>query len=87
MAGDSRKARERESLQGPQILGLDEHRVHRGMPFATTFYDLKNRRILDIVPGRSECELAAFLGRLQGREKVKGVCTDLSSSCRAMVRK
>lgn len=83
----SRKARERESLQCPQILGLDEHRVHRGMPFATTFCDLKNRRIFDIVPGRSERELAAFLGRLQGREKVKVVCIDLSSSYRAMVRR
>ncbi len=64
-----RKARERESLQCPRILGIDEHRVHRGLPFATTFCDLKNRRIFDIVPGRSERELAAFLSRLQGREK------------------
>jgi transposase len=82
-----RKARERESLQCPQILGIDEHRVHRGMPFATTFCDLRNRRIFDIVPGRSESELAAFLGRLQGREKVKVVCIDLSSSYRALVRR
>jgi transposase len=83
----SRKARERESLQCPQILGIDEHRVHRGMPFATTFCDLKNRRIFDIVPGRSGSELAAFLSRLEGREKVKMVCIDLSSSYRALVRK
>ena len=82
-----RKARERESLQCPQILGIDEHRVHRGMPFATTFCDLKNRRIFDIVPGRSEKELAGFLGRLQGREKVKVVCIDLSSTYRALVRR
>jgi len=82
-----RKARERESLQCPRILGIDEHRVHRGMPFATTFCDLKNRRIFDIVPGRSERELAAFLGRLKGREKVKVVCIDLSSSYRALVRR
>ncbi len=82
-----RKARERESLQCPRILGIDEHRVHRGLPFATTFCDLKNRRIFDIVPGRSERELAAFLSRLQGREKVKVVCIDLSSTYRALVRK
>jgi transposase len=59
-----RKARERESLLCPPILGIDEHRVHRGMPFATTFCDLKNRRIFDIVPGRSQSELAGFLSRL-----------------------
>lgn len=83
----SRKARERESLQCPQILGIDEHRVHRGMPFATTFCDLKNRRIFDIVPGRSVRDLVSFLSRLQGREKVKMVCIDLSSSYRALVRR
>ena len=82
-----RKARERESLQCPQVLGIDEHRVHRGMPFATTFCDLKKRRIFDIVTGRSEKELAAFLGRQQGREKVKVVCIDLSSTYRALVRR
>lgn len=82
-----RKARERESLQCPQVLGIDEHRVHRGLTFATTFCDLKNRRIFDIVPGRSARELAGFLSRLQGREKVKVVCIDLSSSYRALVRR
>jgi transposase len=44
-------------------------------------------RIFDIVPGRSERELAAFLSRLRGREKVKVVCIDLSSSYRALVRR
>src|SRR5690606_18256971 len=82
-----RKARERESLLCPQILGIDEHRVHRGMPFATTFCDLKNRRIFDIVPGRSQSELAGFLSRLRGRDKVKVVCLDLSSPYRALVRR
>jgi transposase len=82
----SRKARERLSLECPLVLGIDEHRVHRGMPFATTFCDLKNHRIFDIVPGRSEGELRAFLSRLKGREKVRVVCIDLSSPYRRMVR-
>jgi len=82
----SRKARERLSLECPLVLGIDEHRVHRGMPFATTFCDLKNHRIFDIVPGRSEGELRAFLSRLKGREKVRVVCIDLSNPYRRMVR-
>ena len=82
----SRKARERLSLECPQVLGIDEHRVHRGMPFATTFCDLKNHRIFDIVPGRSEGELRGFLNRLKGRDKVRVVCIDLSSPYRRMVR-
>lgn len=83
----SRKARERESLECPRILGLDEHRVHRGMPFATTFCDLRNHRVFDIVPGRSEPELRGYLASLHGREKVRVVCIDLSSPYRALVRR
>lgn len=83
----SRKARERQSLECPHILGIDEHRVHRGMPFATTFCDLRNHRVFDIVPGRSEPDLRDYLARLQGREKVRVVCIDLSSPYRALVRK
>ncbi len=49
--------------------------------------DLKYRRIFDIVPGRSESELAGFLSKLQGREKVRVVCIDLSSSYRRLVRR
>lgn len=82
----SRKARERLREECPQVLGIDEHRVHRGMAFATTFCDLKNHRIFDIVPGRSEGELRGFLSQLKGREKVRVVCIDLSSPYRRMVR-
>lgn len=66
----SRKARERLSLECPFILGIDEHRVHRNQPFATTFCDLRNHRIFDIVPGRSEPELRAFLTRKRRLKKV-----------------
>jgi transposase len=82
----SRKARERVSVECPQVLGIDEHRVHRGMPFATTFCDLRNRRIFDIVPGRSEGELRGFLSRLKGRDKVRVVCIDLSSPYRRLIQ-
>lgn len=81
----SRKARERLSLQCPQVLGIDEHSVHRGQRFATTFCDLKNHKIFDIVPGRSEADLRPFLSRLAGREKVRVVCIDLSSPYRRLI--
>ncbi len=48
----SRKAIERLSLQCPQLLGIDEHTLHKGQRFATTFCDLKNHRVFDIVAGR-----------------------------------
>jgi len=82
-----RKAKERLSLDCPFVLGVDEHTLHRGQRFATTFCDLKNHRVFDISPGRSEAELARYLRSLRGRDKVRVVCIDLSNSYRAMIRR
>ena len=82
-----RKARERLSLDCPPVLGIDEHTLHRGQRFATTFCDLKNRRVFDLSPGRSEAELAAYLRSLRGRDRVRVVCIDLSNTYRAIVRR
>jgi transposase len=82
-----RKAKERLSLECPLVLGIDEHTLHRGQRFATTFCDLKNRRVFDISPGRSEAELRGYLANLKGRERVRVVCIDLSNSYRSLVRR
>ena len=68
------------------MLGIDEHTLHHGQRFATTFCDLKNHRIFDLSPGRSEAELSGYLGTLRGRERVRVVCIDLSTTYRALVR-
>ena len=82
-----RKAKERLSLNCPLYLGIDEHTLHKGQRFCTTFCDLKNHRVFDVHPGRSEEDLAQFLRTLKGREKVRLVCIDLSSPYRRLVRK
>jgi len=82
-----RKAAERLSLDCPRYLGIDEHTLHKGQRFCTTFCDLKRRRIFEVQPGKSEADLAAFLDKLKGRERVKVVCIDLSSSYRSLVRR
>jgi transposase len=82
-----RKARERLSLDCPQVLGIDEHSLHRHLRFATTFCDLKNRRVFDLSPGRSEAELRPFLQSLRGRERVRVICIDLANSYRALIRR
>lgn len=82
-----RKAAERLSRQAPIVLGLDEHRAPCPGGFATTLVDLKNHRVFDVVPGRSGTALAAFLGSLRGRDKVRVVCIDLSSPYRSLVRR
>lgn len=82
-----KRAKERLSLDCPPILGIDEHSLHRRQRFATTFCDLKNHRVFDITPGKSDAELKDFLGGLRGREKVRVVCIDLSSSYRALIQR
>ena len=82
-----RKARERISQQCPLVLGLDEHTVHKAHRFATTFCDLKNHRVFDVVAGRSAKQLEAYVRQLKGRERVKVVCIDLSSPYRALIRR
>jgi len=80
-----RKAKERLSLQCPMVLGIDEHTLHKGQRFATTFCDLKNHRVFDVVLGRSEKQLRSFICQLQGREQVRVVCIDLSSPYRHLI--
>jgi len=83
----ARKASERLSLDCPRVLGIDEHTIHKGGKFATTFCDLKNHRVFDIFEGRSESDMRSFLARLKGREQVQVVCIDLSSPYRYLIRR
>lgn len=82
------QSRELLNTPCPVVLGIDEHsfsRKRRG--FATTFCDLRKHKVFDVVKGRSEKELAGYLAALPGRERVKVVCIDLSSTYRALVKK
>jgi transposase len=82
-----RLAAERASPVCPQILGIDEHFFTRRLGYATTFCDLKNHSVYDVVPGRSEASLESFLHRLEGKHLVKVVCMDLATGYRSLVRK
>ena len=48
---------------------------------------LRRHRVFDVVMGRSEASLEGYLTRLGGKERVRVVCMDLSSTYRAIVRK
>jgi transposase len=71
----------------PRILGIDEHFFTRRKGFATTLCDLKNHTIYDVVLGRSEASVDAYLQGLEGKEDVLVVCMDLSATYRAIVKK
>ncbi|HVX57376.1 MAG TPA: ISL3 family transposase [Candidatus Saccharimonadales bacterium] len=68
------------------MLGIDEH-FFRRPGYATTFCDLRGHKIFDVVPGRSEAALESYLEKLPGKEQVRVICMDLSSSYRALVKK
>jgi transposase len=70
----------------PAVLGIDEHFFSRRQGYATTFCNLKKHRIFDIVKGRSSKDLASFLEQLEGKDKVKVVCIDLSSTYRHLIK-
>ena len=81
------QAQERRNQHCPRVLGIDEHTLHRGQRFVTTFCNLKNRKVFDVVEGKSQSDLAQFLSSLKDRHKVKVICIDLSSAYRQLVRK
>ena len=71
----------------PAVLGIDEHFFSRKQGYATTFVDLKNHKVFDVVLGRSELALKSFLERLPGRDKVRVVVMDLSETYRSIIKK
>ena len=80
-------AAERASPVCPQVLGIDEHFFTRRVGYATTFCDLKNHSVYDVVEGRSEASLESYLNRLEGKDLVKVVCMDLAVGYRSLVKK
>ena len=81
------KLRERQNDPCPRVLGIDEHFFSRKDGFATTFCDLGKRKIFDVTLGRSEKALEPYLNRLVGKDQVKVVCMDLSTTYRSIVQK
>ena len=71
----------------PRVLGIDEHFFSKKIGYVTTFCNLRTHRVFELAKGRSERALERFLLQLKGREKVRVVCIDLSSSFRSMIKK
>jgi len=82
-----REAAEFQGAPCPRILGIDEHYFSRKDGYATTFCNLHRHAIFDVVLGRSEAALESYLSKLPGKERVRVVCMDLSSTYRAIVQK
>ncbi len=71
----------------PIVMGIDEHFFSRKEGYATTFADLRNHKVFDVVLGRSEESLKAYLRQLKGRDNVRVVVMDLSETYRSIIKK
>ena len=85
--GLQRQFREWHPPRCPLQLGIDEHFFTRSKGYATTFCDLGNHKIYDVVLGRSEAALEAYLAQLEGKAEVQLVCMDLATVYRSLARK
>jgi len=68
-------------------MGIDEHLFSRRHGYATTFCDLKNHRVHDVVLGRSAASPEGYFQALEGKHLVRVVCIDLVTNYRALVHK
>ncbi len=75
----------------PQVIGLDEHFFRRGRggfrQFVSMVVDYRNRRLFELVEGRSVGELEGQLGHIPGRENVRFVVADLSDPYKTFVHR
>ena len=85
------KLREYKSaLKWPEVLGVDEHffrRQNRVTEFVTLLTDLKKKRIFDMALGKDHKALEAQLKSIPGRENVKVVVIDMSSTYKSFAKK
>jgi len=71
----------------PRVLGIDEHFFTRRKGYATTFVDLRKRKVFDVKLGRSEPSLRRYLKSLKDRGNVQVVVMDLSETYRSIARR
>jgi len=75
----------------PAVIGLDEHFFRRGRggfrQFVSMVVDYKNRRLFELVEGRTVGEMEAALGHIPGRDNVRHVVLDMSDPYRSFAQR
>lgn len=85
------KQRERMNNPWPKTIGIDEHGLFRdkkrgAREFATIFVDYTNKRVKEVVDGKSHADLEKGIAHIQGRERVQNVVIDLADSYKYFVK-
>jgi transposase len=73
----------------PKVLGIDEHFFRRDKgfrEFTTVFTDLGKKKMFEMAQGKSIKSLIKQVGSIPGREEVKYVSIDMSSTYRSFVK-
>lgn len=83
------KLRQNLNYEWPSTVGIDEHfvsRVKGYKEFATVVVDYNNKRVFDLVNGRTKVELSNHLRHIKGRENVRNAILDLSDTYRGFIK-
>jgi transposase len=83
--------RKRKNNPWPKSIGIDEHSFIRNKQygrreFVTIVVDHNNKRVKELLPCRDSGQLQHFLNYIPGRENVKNITMDLSSTYRRFAR-
>jgi transposase len=83
------KLKEKINYTWPEVIGIDEHfftRRNGYTEYATVITDMSNKRLYEMVQGKETKGLFEQLRHLEGRENVKLVAMDMSSTYKKFVR-
>lgn len=86
-----RERRRKLNYPWPNVIGIDEHVYKRswnygGAEFASMIVDYRNKRPFEVINGRTVAELEAGLMHIPGRENVRWVNMDLSTTYRSFAK-
>lgn len=75
----------------PRTIGIDEHSFRKNpqygyTEFATILVDYNNKKVFELVDGRASGVLKHALQNIEGRQNVRNVIMDLSSTYRSFAR-
>lgn len=83
------KLKEKTNYGWPSIIGIDEHFFSRRngyVEYATVITDMNKKRLYEMVEGKNTKTLIEQLRYIPGRENVKLVAMDMSSTYKKFVR-
>jgi transposase len=85
------KLRERAKDPWPRTVGIDEHHFKRAKgvgkrEFVSMFVDYNNKRLKEVVHGKTHEELWSSLEHIEGRENVRNAICDLADSYKSFIQ-